>query len=281
MKHLIPFCLAFAALPAAAQTLNSPESVEFHPRSGRLLISNTDNGEILWRAPDGTLSLFTSAPTAPYGIELLGGVVYSLDSGRLRGYDVDTAASVLDLPITGASFLNGITSDGRNTLYLTDFSARRLIKVDVSNLASPVQTLLQNLGPTPNGVVYDKAGNRLLIATWGSARVLTYDIAANTAPTVLINVTGYSNIDGIALDCAGNLLIAAWVCAGGGGCLRRFEPPFLPTSTPIVEGGALSNPADIDFGVRSGEIAIPETAADRISFVQRCEAALFTDDFER
>lgn len=272
--------LACVASSSQAQVLNSPESVEFHPRSGRLLVSNTDGGEILWRATDGTLSVFTSAPTAPYGIEFLRGIVYVLDSGFLRGYDVDTAAPVLNLAITSASFLNGITSDGHNTLYITDFSAKRLLKVDVSDLANPVQTPLQTLTPTPNGVVYDKANNRLLIATWGTARVLSYDIAANTAPTTLINVTGYSNIDGIALDCNGFIHIAAWSCPGGGGCLRRFQPPFSLTSTPIAEGPALSNPADIDFGDRSGEIAIPETSTDRISFVQTCEPH-FADDFER
>lgn len=278
---LYALLLTVLALPAAAQVLNSPESVEFHPRSGRLLISNTSGGEILARAPDGTLSVFTSAPTAPYGIEFLRGVVYVLDSGRLLGFDIDTAASVLNLPISNANFLNGITSDGDHTLYITDFGARRLLKVDVADLANPVQTPLQTLTPTPNGVVYDKASNRLLIATWSAARVLSYDIAANTAPTTLITVTGYSNIDGIALDCNGHLHIAAWSCPGGGGCLRRFEPPFTATSPPIAEGTALSNPADIDFGDRSGQIAIPETSANRISFVQSCAPSLFVDDFER
>lgn len=273
--------LACAASSPQAQVLNSPESVEFHPRSGRVLVSNTAGGNVLWRTPDGTLSVFTAAPNSPYGIEFLRGVVYVLDSGFLRGYDVDTAAPVLNLAITNASFLNGITSDGRNTLYITDFSARRLLKVDVSDLSNPVQTPLQTLTPTPNGVVYDKTGNRLLIATWGTARVLSYDITANTAPTVLINVTGYSNIDGIALDCNGFIHIAAWSCPGGGGCLRRFEPPFGLTSAPIAEGPALSNPADIDFGERSGEIAIPEASANRVSLVQACPAALFADDFER
>lgn len=274
--------LACAASSSQAQVLNSPESVEFHPRSGRLLVSNTTGGNVMWRTPDGTLSVFTTAPSAPYGIEFLRGVVYVLDSGFLRGYDVDTAAPVLNLAINNAAFLNGITSDGADTLYITDFNAKRLLKVDVSDLANPVQTLLQTLTPTPNGVVYDKANNRLLIATWGSAaRVLSYDIAANSAPVTLINVTGYTNIDGIALDCHGFIHIAAWSCPGGGGCLRRFEPPFSLASTPIAEGPALVNPADIDFSERSGQIAIPEVSANRVSFVQACAAVLFADDFER
>ncbi|MBL8300222.1 MAG: SMP-30/gluconolactonase/LRE family protein [Rhodanobacteraceae bacterium] len=280
-RSICALLLMLHAAAVPAQVLNGPESVEFHPRSGRHLVSNPSGGDVLWRTSSGTLSTFTAAPTAPYGIEFLRGTVFVLDSGFLRGYDVDTAASVLNLAITGASFLNGITSDGDHTLYITDFSAKRLHRVDVANLASPVQTLLQTLTPTPNGVIYDKANNRLLIATWGSGRVLSYDIATNTAPTTLITATGYSNIDGITLDCNGHLYIAAWSCPGGGGCLARFEPPFTATSPATIEAAALSNPADIDFDPRSGAIGIPESGANRVTLVQRCAPAVFVDDFER
>jgi sugar lactone lactonase YvrE len=276
------FALAACSGMAQAQTLSGPESVEFHPRSGRHLVSNTSGGgAILWRTADGTLSTFTSAPTSPYGIEFLRGTVFVLDSGFVRGYDVDTAASVMNLAITGASFLNGITSDGDHTLYITDFTAKKLLKVDVADLANPVQTPLQTLTPTPNGVVYDKTNHRLLVATWSAGRVLSYDIAANTAPTTLITATGYSNIDGITLDCSGNIHIAAWSCPGGGGCLARFEPPFATNSPATIEAPSLSNPADIDFDRRSGSVGIPESSANRVTLVQACAPAIFVDDFER
>jgi sugar lactone lactonase YvrE len=284
MKNWIAALLACAAGVAQSQTLSGPESVEFHARTGRLLISNTSGGNILARDSIGTLSVFTADPGSPYGIELLGGILYVLDSGFLRGYDIDSASRVVNLQIANASFLNGITSDGLNTLYLSDFSSspKKIVKVDVTDPAAPVQSVLTTLTPTPNGLVYDRSGQRLLIATWGTARVLSYDLVAGGTPTTLINVTGYSNIDGIALDCNGSLYVAAWSCPGGGGCLRRFDPPFTLTSTPITEGGALSAPADIDFGARTGEIAIPESSANRVTLVQTsCPASLFADGFER
>lgn len=285
MKRLIAALLACTALAAQAQTLSNPESVEFHPRSGRLLISNTSGGgSILARDGAGTLSVFTNDPGSPYGIELLGGVLYVLDSGFLRGYDIDSAVRVVNLQIANASFLNGITSDGVSKLYISDFSStpKKIVQVDVSDIAAPVQSVLTNVTATPNGLVYDRIGQRLLIATWGAARVLSYDLVAGGAPTELITVSGYNNIDGIALDCNGSLHIAAWSCPGGGGCLRRFDPPFTLTSTPVTEGGALTAPADIDFGARSGQIAIPESSANRVTLVQTsCPASLFADGFER
>ncbi|MEO8670896.1 MAG: hypothetical protein ABI411_06250 [Tahibacter sp.] len=281
----IGFLLLCGVLPdVRAQSLNAPESVEFHPRSGRTLVSNQAAGEILWRATNGALSTFTSDPTSPYGIELLHGVLYAVDSGHLKGYDIDTSVKVLDVTIAGASFLNGITSDGDHRLYLTDFSAKKLIRVDVADLLNPVQTPLATLTQTPNGVVFDRAVNRLLISTWGSApAVLSYDIAAATAPGVLVNVTGYSNIDGITLGCNGSLFLTPWTCVGGG-CLIRIDPPFSLTSSASVVAPGLNKPADIDFSNRSGEVAIPQavSGAGQVTLVASgCEAALFTDDFER
>lgn len=284
MKRLLAALLACAAVGAQAQTLSGPESVEHHPRTGRLLISNTTGGNILARDSAGTLSEFSADPTSPYGIELLSGVLYVLDSGFLRGYDIDSAQRVVNLQIANASFLNGITSDGISKLYISDFSSnpKKIVVVDVANIAAPAQSVLTTLTPTPNGLVYDRANQRLLIATWGTARVLSYDLVAGGTPATLINVTGYSNIDGIALDCNGAIHIAAWSCPGGGGCLRRFDPPFTLSSTPIAEGTALSAPADIDFLARTGEIAIPESSANRLAFVQTsCPGSLFADGFER
>lgn len=283
MKVLPRTVLLLASFSAAApaQMLSGPESVEFHARSGRHLVSNKNGGDVLWRSTAGTLSTFTSAPTAPYGIELLRGTAFVLDSGFLRGYDVDTAVPVLNLAIANASFLNGIASDGDHTLYITDFSAKRLLKVNVADLANPVQTPLHTLTPTPNGVVYDKANQRLLIATWGSGRVLSYDIATNAPPAELIAATGYSNIDGIALDCNGHIYIAAWSCPGGGGCLARFEPPFTATSPATIVAPQLSSPADIDFDVRGGTIGVPESGANRVTLVPACAPVLFADDLER
>lgn len=279
-RAAIAVLLACAATASGARNLDGPESIEFHPRSGRYFISNTGGG-IQQRAPDGTLSPFTDAPNSPYGIELLGGVLYVLDSGRLKGYDVDSAEPVLDLPIDGAVFLNGITSDGAHTLYLSDFSARKIHRVDVGDLAAPTQGVLAPTTQTPNGLVYDRAGDRLLVATWASnAKILEIPLDGSPAPATLIQ-TQLGSIDGIALDCRGAIVVAPWSC-GSGGCLRRFDPPFALDSPAQVLADGLSSPADIDYNRLGGEIAVPESGADAVSFhATGCEAALFADDFER
>jgi hypothetical protein len=275
--------LACATCAATAQTYDGPESVEYHARLDRHLVGNT-GGPILSRATDGTLGVFTDATVSPYGIELLGGTLFVLDNGRLKGFDIDSAAPVLDFPIAGATFLNGITSDGSHTVYISDFSARKIHRIDVTDLAAPIAgTPLSAGSATPNGLVFDRAGQRVLVATWGSnAKIVSFAAGSDAAPAILIGTT-LSNIDGIALDCRGAIVAAAWGgCGVAGGCLARFEPPFAMDTPFTLLAEGLSNPADIDFGRTSGEIGVPESGSDEVSLhATGCEVAVFADEFER
>lgn len=281
---LYSFLLAAWPLAGAAQTLSGPESIEYHPRLDRTLISNTNGGNILARASDGSLSVFTSAPGNPYGIELLAGTLFVLDSGFIRGYDIDSAVQVMNLQMPGAGFLNGITSNGIDTLYVTDFTNQTITEVDVGDLENPaIGTPVSTNSSTPNGVVFDRAQNRLLIATWGgSAKVLSLDPVTSTTPAILIQTT-LSNIDGIALDCNGAIHVAAWSsCGASGGCLRRFDPPFTLNSPAQVVANGLSSPADIDYGRNTGDVAVPQFGNNTVSFhATGCEAAIFSSDYER
>lgn len=282
---------AFAALAsasAAAQTYSSPESVEYHPRLDRHLVANTNAGNILVRAADGGLSVFTAAPTSPYGIELVAGVLWVLDSGHLKGYDIDSAEPVADVAIPGASFLNGIASNGVDRLWISDFTAKRIHPVDISDPAAPVPGTSVATVPTPNGLVHDRANERLLIATWGSnARIQSLDLTTPGATPVDLIQTTLGNFDGIALDCNGSIVVSAWSACGTSGspagCLRRFDPPFSLSSPPVVLANNLGNPADIDFALPEGHVAVPETSTNRVSLVDTpgCTGSLFYADFER
>jgi sugar lactone lactonase YvrE len=274
---------ALVSAVAAAQSLSGPESIEYHARLDRTLISNIYNGDIQVRSASGTLSLFTSAPTAPYGIELLAGTLYVVDSGHVMGYDIDSAAPVMDLPLSGAGFLNGITSNGVDTLYVSDFSAHSIYSIDVSDPGMPIASAPVSTGSeTPNGLAYDGTGHRLLIATWDSnAKILSLDLSPGATPAPLIETT-LDNLDGISLDCHGAIIVSAWSGCTSGGCLRRFSPPFQLNSPAEAIVDDLSSPADIDYDWVSADIAVPESGNDSVSFhASGCEAAMFASDFER
>lgn len=277
-------CLCSAAV--RAQSYQGPESVEYHARLDRHLVSNTSGGNILTRAADGSLDVFTAVPGTPYGLELLAGIVYVADSGRVDGYDVDSGERVVQIPVPGSSFLNGLTSNGIDTLYVSDFSLKRISVIDVGDPQQPLVSAPVSTGTrTPNGLAYDHDNERLLIATWGaSAAILSLDLSTPGAtPAVLVSTT-LGNMDGIALACDGQVVVSAWSgCGAQGGCLRAFLPPLTTGSIPLVVVNGLSNPADIDFARALATIGVPESGANRVTLVPLpdCEGSLFFSDFER
>lgn len=268
-KLLLPAALLYLALPAAAEPPQRPESAEYDAQGRRHLVSDVEGGAILSLDAAGDYRLFTDDPIRPYGIELLGDILFVLDSGHLKGYARDTGAAVLELPIHDTEFLNGITSDGGDTLYVSDMRGRHIHRVEVGDLAAPVHTPLAPTGDrVPNGLVYDAGGERLLVATWGeNAEILSLDPVPGALPRTLIR-TALTNLDGIALDSAGALYVTAWDdCGAGaapGGCLVRFDPPFSLDSAPQRVAEGLQQPADIDYDPATGRIAVPESAARRV-----------------
>lgn len=220
-----------------SQTLNGPESIEWDATNTRWLIGNKGNGTILARSESGTLSNFvTGIPSGPYGIEILGDVLYSCEGGFIRGYNLTSGANVFTLNLN-ATFLNGLTSDGNNNLYATDFSAKKIFKIDVN--AVSFTTLASGLAKTPNGIFYDGENNRCVYVTWGSnAPIMAIDLTTNVTSTIL--TTTLSNCDGITRDSCGNYYVSSW----GNNKLNKFDASLTGTHTVLPT--VLSSPADID-----------------------------------
>ena len=204
--HAPLLILAMALMsPAAlvAQTLNGPESLDYDASANRYLISNRSAGQILARSSAGVLSVFTNDPSSPAGLEIVGEHVFIADGGFIRGYRLSDGVRVVNYAISGATFLNGLASDGGERLWTSDFSGQRLHEVNISNLASVSHTTpISATGFTPNGLWWDRANQRLLIVSWsGGARVFRWQ-PGDSAATLIVQ-TGFSNFDGIVQDCDG------------------------------------------------------------------------------
>ena len=235
-KALLILFLSISAM-SFAQALNGPESIEWDDANSRWLIGNKGNGTILARSEAGILSNFvTGIPSGPYGIEILGNVLYACEGGFIRGYDLASGSNVFTLNLNG-TFLNGLTSDGIGNLYATDFSAKKIFKVDVN--AVSFSTLASGLAKTPNGIIYDGENDRCLYVTWGTnAPINAINLTTNAISTVL--ATTLSNCDGITRDSCGNYYVSSW----GNNKLNKFDKSLTGTFTALP--GTLSSPADID-----------------------------------
>lgn len=242
--------LAFSAISLSlnAQSYSSPESVEYDAAGNRWIVGQNGSGQIHTLSPgSGTLTQLgtTSLPNGPHGVEVLGTTVYACDGNAIKGFDLTSGAQVFNVNL-GASFLNGLTSDGGHFLFATDFSAKKIYRI---NTLTNSFNLMCSTIKTPNGIIYDGANNRCVFVTWGSnAPVQAMSLGDSTITTLLTTTMG--SCDGITRDPAGYWYVTAWT----GNQLWRIDPNF--SSAPVSVMTGLDQPADIDINSAGDSIGI-------------------------
>ncbi|MEO8588882.1 MAG: SMP-30/gluconolactonase/LRE family protein [Flavobacteriales bacterium] len=235
---------------------NGPESVEYDAAGDRYFVSNTGSSLIKARSQAGVVTDFVSVSPAPYGLEIKGDTLFACSGGSVKGYRLSDATQVFNLNL-GGTFLNGITTDG-TYIYTTDFTATKIFKVDPA--AGTFTTLVASTSGTPNGIVWDATGDRLVTVFWGSnAPIKAYDRNSGASTTLLAN-SGVGNIDGVTIDCQGNFLIASW----SPNRITRFEPTFTQAGVDVGVPG-LSHPADIGFDHVNDRICIPNASGNTVT----------------
>ncbi len=256
----------FFTLTLGAQTLNNIESVEYDPVKDRWLVSNSTN--IVTIEANGTMNFFGTSAYAEYGMEVIGTTLFAITGGGVRYYDLNTEEELGYIPISGAQFLNGLTSDKTGKrLWATDFSRRTVHEIDVSDLANPmVSTLIQNTIQTPNGIVYDEANNRLVFVTWGNTGSV-YQINLLTGnQTLITNQTGLGNMDGIIINELGGFIVSAWTP----NVIRTYDPNFNMLNDIMFAEGNVDRPADIAYKAGDGNgfsvLAVPNVGNSRVYF---------------
>lgn len=245
------------SMTAFSQAYSSPESIEFDYANNRWFISNNGNGQILERnSATGVRSIFaTGIPSGPHGLEIVNDTLYVCDGGSLKAYNINTAALVFNISL-GGSFLNGITHDNSGYLYITDFSAYKIFRFNITNRSFTTFVPSTILGTvSPNGIIFDQPNNRCVFVNWGaSAPIKAVDLT--TAVVTTVTPTTLGNCDGIAKDGAGNYYVSSW---SGGSKVTRFTNTFTTPTTVISTG--LSNPADIFYNVVTDTLGVPNSGA--------------------
>jgi hypothetical protein len=250
MKNYLLTILA-SALTASVfgQSLAGVESVEYDPINNRYLTSS-DNSSIVAIAPNGALSHFGSGTDASHGMEVIGDKLYAINGSTIKCYDLNTELEVWSQAISGAAFLNGMASNGADSIWFTDFSNKDILVMDVNDHQN-YSTLVANTVETPNGIVYDGANNRCLFVTWGNpAHVKAMNLNTNNLTYVVQNV-GVGNIDGIDNDSDGNWFISSWSPAR----ITKYSNDFGTSEVITVPG--ISSPADICYATETDTLAIP------------------------
>ena len=261
---IILLVISFAA---SAQTYNGPESVEYDPTGNRYFISNSNNGQILARDASGNLSVFaTGISPDPYGLEMAWGNLYACCGGKIYGYNM-SGTQIFNLNL-GASFLNGITHDNNGNLYATDFSAKKIYRVNFTNSTYNVFVPTSLLPASPNGIIWDEGQNRLVFVSWGGSVAIKAVSLVDSSVSTLVT-TSLSSCDGIAEDGAGNFYISNW----GNSTVVKYDNTFS-NSTVVMTG--LSSPADIYYNIITDTLAVPNSGNNTVVFQSFAPASSIT-----
>ena len=258
MKSILVFVLLLSSVFVNAQSYSGPESVEYDYAGRRWLIANTSSHQVLSRDSSGTLSIFASGlGSGPYGIEIVGDTLFCCSGGSIKGYLLSTGTSVFNLNI-GASFLNGMTHDNSGNLIATDFSSKKIFKINIA--AQTFSAIASAMTTTPNGIVFDSLNNRCVYVNWGSnAPICAIDMTTNAITT--LTPTTLSSCDGVTRDGSGRYYVSTW----GTQSVVRFDSSF--TGPPTTVATSLSSPADIYYNVLGDTLAIPNSGNNTVTFV--------------
>lgn len=260
MKRLFTLAILFAALAIASQKsysqYNSPESVCYDSVGKRYLVSNTSSSKIMQRDLNGNVADFVTVGGGIHGLRCYGGRVYICNGTSVKGYDLTSAAQVFNITVSGSSFLNGMTIDDNGIIYVSDFSGRRIYKINPA--INQFWIFVPSTTNQPNGVYYDAPRNRLLVCCWGaSAPVKQVNLADSSISNII--TTPYSNCDGIFLDRNDNVYISTW----GIQSVVKYDINF---TTPVVAVPGLSNPADIFINKTADTLAVPNAGNSTVTF---------------
>lgn len=257
MKFIFTALLSLIITSQSFSQYSSPESVTYDTVSNRYFISNTSSSKIVQRDRQGNVTDFVTLGGSIHGVTVHGNRVYVCNGTRVRGYDLTSTAEVFNVVITGSSFLNDLAADANGILYVTDFTGRRIYKVNT--VTSEFWIYVANTTNTPNGVYVDSPRNRLLVCCWGANAPVRSVNLADSVITTVVN-TSYSNCDGISLDKFDNVYVSTW----GIQSVVRFDINFVnPT---VVVTSNLSNPADIYVNRNTDTLAVPNAGNNTVAF---------------
>lgn len=263
---------------ATARNLNNPEAVRYDADLDLWFVANVNgnpsvkdkNGYISRLKSDGSVDSLKFIEggkrgvtlNAPKGMAIVGDTLWVADLDAVRAFNKRTGAPIATVNLVGrAKFLNDIAV-GPDGIYVTD-SGLEGEKLDhkgpdqifrIANRKATVALTLKNLA-APNGITWDSAGSRFVIAPLRAKSIVTW-APGDSAPSPMAE--GNGGYDGLEPLANGRFLVTSWTDSSlnllANGQLTRIA-------------GGLPSPADIGIDRKDGRVAVPLLLENRVEFL--------------
>lgn len=265
--------------------MNVPESVRYDAEMDVFFVSNI-NGNPSMKDGNGFIAVVRADSTgvtrmlvesgkasgggkaitlnAPKGMAIVGDTLWVADIDVLHAINKRTGASIADVTVPGATFLNDVAAGPDGAIYFTDtgiaFDAtgnithpgtNRVFRLAGRKLTTVAEgDLLRN----PNGLTWDAMGKRWLLAPFDGKDVQSLGDGAKE-PAML--ATGPGQYDGIEMLADGRILVSSWADSS----VYLIDKG---TMTKMVSG--VEAPADIGVDTKRNVLAIPRFNGGKIEY---------------
>lgn len=252
-----------------SQEFTAPESAAYDPIHKRYFISNFADGNILEIDSCGNKHYFKKGLAKSLGIIIQNNVLYVISNfKKVTGFNLTNGSENFNITIDEAMFLNDITSDGEDNLYVTDSNAQKIfkLKTDLKTYSTFWDTNL----PGPNGILYNKYTESIIVCNF-TENALIQSIDLQDSTISVLDSTEFNNLDGLSIDGDGNIYVSYWDTGSfntgfmHSGAVYKYDNAFKNSPQLVVD--SLYGPADIFFNNYNNELIIPLLLENEVKFI--------------
>jgi len=257
MVLILVLMCAVPSTRAVRNLYHGPTSVDYDSASNRYFIPNFTSGQIVALDEYKSQSYFAAGLDSVLGNHLEGNILYATYHYGVRGFDITTGETVMDVALPIAGYHDGITADTSGNLYVIN-SLQRIYKIHIATEA--VSTFVQ--GQLGDGfgedITFDPHHNRLLVVSMDTNDPIRgVWVSDSTVHTVVGTELGPFNA--VCMDDKRNTYIGLF-----NGQVWRFDS--LYTSPPTLVLTFADGCDQVDYNTNGDILVDPHYGASRIDF---------------
>ena len=138
ISQIYIFIIFIPVLSFTQHLLNGPNDIVFDEKNNRYLVANWAGNNIVAINLDSSQYYFKNNITHAHGMEIRDSVLYVASYHNLLLIDLSTEVTIQNIFVPGSEYLGHITLDSSHYVYITDWSIRRLFRININDQTSTI-----------------------------------------------------------------------------------------------------------------------------------------------